>query len=130
MGKLTISKEHYLKAIYELERSGDGARISDIADKLDVAKSSVCAAMDSLQQIKLIDRDADRKVLLTCAGKVEAEFIINKFSIVKRFLIEVFELDEEKADIDACSLEHVISVETFRAMIDFIDEQRTSKLEK
>ena len=121
MGKLTISKEHYLKAIYELERSKEGARISDIAEKLEVAKSSVCVAMNTLQQKKLIERDVYRKVFLTSEGKVEAEFIINKFAVIKRFLIDVFKLDEKKADADACSLEHVVSIETFRAMIGFLD---------
>ncbi len=63
MMELTISNEHYIKAVYELEHDGEGARISDIAKRLNVTKSSVCVAMKAPQQKRLITRDVNRRVI-------------------------------------------------------------------
>lgn len=119
MKKLTVSNENYIKAIYELAHDEDGARISDIAEKLNVTKASVCAGMKVLQQKKLVERDAYHMVLLTPEGKKHAEMIINKYMIIKSFLMKVFKIDEKNASTDACALEHVVSIETIRAMVDF-----------
>ena len=121
MTKLTASKEHYIKAVYELDRDGEGARISDIAEKLNVTKASVCVAMKSLQQKKLVERAASRKVFLTPKGKHQAESMVNKFNLIKRFLMEVCRLDEDQAEIDACALEHVTSMDACCSMIELLN---------
>ncbi len=120
MIKLTESNEDYLKVIYELD-CGNGVRIVDIADKLNVAKSSTCVAVNLLQVKELVERDGDRRVILTTKGKLEAELIVNKFSIIKKFLKKIFKIDEKSADTEACDLEHVVSVETTQAMIETLN---------
>lgn len=40
MEKLTFTMENYLEAVYELCVNGKGARITDIADRMDVTKAS------------------------------------------------------------------------------------------
>ncbi len=127
MKKLTFSNEHYIKAIYELEHDDDGASISEIAGKLNVTKPSVCVGMKALQQKKLIERDAYHKVLLTPEGKRQAEIIVNKYKTIKLFLMKVFNIDNKTASADACALEHVVSLETIRAMMDLTDQQRELK---
>ncbi|WP_143321111.1 metal-dependent transcriptional regulator [Clostridium sp. HBUAS56010] len=120
MIKLTVSNEDYLKAIFELD-CGNGVRIVDIADKLNVAKSSTCVAVSLLQEKKLVERDGERRVVLTTKGKSEAELIVNKFTIIKKFLSTIFKIDEKSADAEACDLEHVVSVETSQAMIEILN---------
>ena len=127
MTALTVSNEHYIKAIYETDLDGEGARISDIAAKLDVSKASACVAMKTLEQKKMVERDAYRKVLLTPEGKNYATFIRNKYAVIKRFLVEVLKLDERLANIDACALEHVISIETFYSMLRLVEEPTSDK---
>ena len=120
MIKLTVSNEAYLKAIYELD-CGNGVRIVDIADKLNVAKSSTYVAVSLLQEKELVERDGERRVVLTTKGKSEAELIVNRFSIIKTFLSKIFKIDEKSADAEACDLEHVVSVETSQAMIEILN---------
>ncbi len=84
MIKLTVSNEDYLKAIYELD-CGNGVRIVDIADKLNVAKSSTYVAVSLLQEKELVERDGERRVVLTTKGKSEAELIVNSSQLLKRF---------------------------------------------
>ena len=125
MKKLTPSKEHYIKAAYALSSSDEGARISDIAEKLSVSKASVCAAMDSLLEIGMIERDSEHLVLLTTEGRREAVLIADRFAVIKKFLIKVLHVGEETANTDACALEHVISDETLLNMNDYIEHKKT-----
>lgn len=127
MTALTVSNEHYIKAICETDLDGDGARISDIAAKLDVSKASACVAMKALEQKKIVQRDVYRRVLLTPEGKNCAAFIQNKYAVIKRFLVEVLKLDERLANIDACALEHVISIETFYSMLRLVENTTENK---
>lgn len=70
MKGLTISQQHYIKAIYELSSEGEGKSISDISDKLAVTKSSACIAMSNLQENGLVHRDVHRLVFLTDKGNL------------------------------------------------------------
>lgn len=65
MNHLTPSEEHYIKAIHAPSAKEGSTRTSDIADALSVSKASVCAAVDALQALRLIERDSEHRVLLT-----------------------------------------------------------------
>ncbi len=112
MNKMTKSQENYIKTIYELSRNGAGARISDIAAKLEVTKASASVGIKTLQEMNLIRRDEDRLVYLTSEGVVRAKVITGKFSIIRDFLSNVLLIDEKIAHDDACAMEHVLSTET------------------
>lgn len=59
---------------------------------------------------------------MTQEGKRQAEMIVIKFMIIKRFLMKVLKIDDKSATTDACALEHVVSIEIIKAMIDFVDK--------
>ncbi len=120
MAKLSVSKMRYIKVIYELDLSGKGARISDIADKLGVTKPSVCKTIVFLQQEKLVTKNIHHQVSLTPAGKSQAELIMDKFLLIKRFLTEVFIIDEKNAGINASILEPAISMDICHSMRKFL----------
>lgn len=115
MGNLTSSKEHYIKTVYELSTYNTGVRISDIAAKMGVTKTSACLAIQALEKKQLIRRDEQRLVFLTDEGERQAILTKDKYTIIKQFLLNVLELDEATADQDACAMEHVISEETLCA---------------
>ena len=50
MVNLTPSKELYIKTIYILSDDNQGVHITEIAEKLEISKASVCTAMKSLQE--------------------------------------------------------------------------------
>ena len=121
MNHLTPSKEHYIKAIYVLSAREGSARVSDIADALSVSKASVCATMDALQAIRLIERDSEHRVLLTKEGMRKAVLLTNRFTLIRRFLIKVLHVRPKTAKEEACALEHVVSDETLLSMNDFLE---------
>ena len=112
MPNLTISMQHYIQAIYELSSDGEGVRISDVAAKRKVSKSSACIAMKVLKTEGLIRRDSMRLVYLTEKGVKQAKAITNRSDIVRLFLMNVCGISRENADADACAMEHTISIET------------------
>ena len=121
MKSLTPSKEHYIKAIHALSSEDEGVRISDIADRLSVSKASVCVAMDSLQELSLIERDTEHRVLLTKEGRQKAVLLIGRFALIREFLVRVLHVGEKAANADACALEHIVSDETLLSMNDFLE---------
>lgn len=113
---LTFTMENYLEAIYELSMDGDGARVSDIAEKLGVTKASTSSAMETLAKRGLIVNEKYREIHLTPAGRELAKATSEKHHIIRRFLIEILKVDPSIADEDACAIEHVISGESISAM--------------
>jgi len=117
---LTISQQNYLKAVYELSPSNEGVHISDIAAKLEVAKSSTCVAMHVLEKKKFIYRDKYRQILLTQMGKQQAMLNTHKFRIIRQFLTQILHVEQEIATADACAMEHIINMETLCCLCRFI----------
>ena len=121
MNHLTPSKEHYIKAIHALSAREGSTRISDIADALSVSKASVCAAVDALQALRLIERDSEHRVLLTKEGRQKAVLLTDRFVLIRRFLVKVLHVRPKTAKEDACALEHVVSDETLLSMNDLLE---------
>ena len=112
MANLTPSKKHYIKTIYILSPDNQGVQITEIADKLEVTKASVCTAMKTLQEDDFIFRGKKRFVYLTEKGEILAFSLTEKYEVIRCFLIEILQMDNETAEQDACAIEHVISTET------------------
>ena len=107
--KLNESCENYLKAIYELQNCQGDVRSVDIARMLGYSKASVCVAMKKLVQKKLIEMNSNKEIHLTALGKKTAADLEKKYTLLKRLLTSVLDVDEQTAARDACRIEHVIS---------------------
>jgi DtxR family Mn-dependent transcriptional regulator len=112
---LRRSKEHYIIAVYELQKNGVGARITDIALMLGVSKPSTHSAVRELQAENLVTAKRYGCVYLTAEGRRQALFILCKYATIKRFLTEVIKVTEQTATLDAGQLVHCISNETLTA---------------
>jgi Mn-dependent DtxR family transcriptional regulator len=112
---LRPSKEHYIMAVYELQKNGVGARITDIALMLGVSKASAHMAMRELQAEHLVTAKRYRSIQLTAEGHQQTNFILCKYATAKRFLREVVKVAEQTAAVDAGELVHFISTETLAA---------------
>ena len=115
MGTLTPSQEHYIKAVYELSQSCDGVRVCDIAEKLRLSKASVSLAIKRLAKQGLVRKDAGHHIYLTEDGKFEAVRILNRFKMIRNYLVSMG-VDKKMAEHDACAMEHVVSVDTLCAI--------------
>ena len=58
---------------------------------------------------------------LTNKGRAEAERVYQKHRILFEFLRNILTMDEDRAEIDACSMEHYISKETYDRLVKFIE---------
>ncbi|MDR1638723.1 MAG: metal-dependent transcriptional regulator [Clostridiales bacterium] len=120
MDKLTFTMENYLEAVYELSDDGIGARLTDIAARMSVNKSTASTAMATLAERGLIEDGRYRRIILTEAGKSMASGVAEKHKTIRWFFTEVLDLDDETADTDACAIEHVISDRSIHAMRDYL----------
>lgn len=110
--ELTPSSEDYLETIYELSLNQENVRSVDIAEQLQVSKASVNKAIGILRDAGLIKHAHYGLVHLTDQGQKRASEILKIHHMLKRFLVEVLDIDDVTAEADACRMEHVISPRT------------------
>ena len=106
--KLTASQENYLEMIWRLSRRGP-VRVSAIARMADVRLPSVTKAIGKLVTAGLVEHDAYGVVLFTELGRQAAESVIRRDNCLFRLLTEVLCMEEKKAAMEVCRIEHVIS---------------------
>ena len=117
-GKITPSKENYLKVMLELS-SEEGIRSTDIASALGISKASVSSMMNVLREAGYVTKEKYGTVTLTENGRNVAANIKRRYELLKRFLHKVLGVEAAIAAEDACRMEHLISPET----ADQIDRQ-------
>ncbi|MGC9454000.1 MAG: metal-dependent transcriptional regulator [Phycisphaerae bacterium] len=121
---LSAAMEDYLEAVLVLVRQGRVARVSDIAKRLGVGKSSVTAALKALGERKLVHHDPYQTVTLTDRGRELAEEISRRHHVLRRFFADVLGLSGDVADSNACRVEHALDrdvLERLRLLAEFIE---------
>ncbi len=117
---LSESMEDYLETIFNLIKENGSARVTDIANSLGIAASSVNQGLKKLNQEGLISQEKYGPIKLTENGLKAAEKINCKHQILYLFLNKTLGVSEKKADQDACSIEHALSEESFSKMVDYL----------
>lgn len=116
MKKIEQSKEDYLEAIYVLGQKIETVHNIDIASFLGFSKSSVSSALKKLRQENLIQIDERNAISLTKEGEKVAVMMDQRHRFFTDMLIKIG-VDPQIAQEDACRMEHVISEETFQAIL-------------
>ena len=119
--RLSPSLEDYLKSIYLIEKEKKVARIRDISKKLGVKAPSAISAVRTLEREGYVRHEKYGHIELTPAGKIEAERINHAHKIIKKFLIEILEVNEAVAEEDACMIEHYLHSETLKKISKFLE---------
>jgi DtxR family Mn-dependent transcriptional regulator len=112
---MTPSLEDYLKTAGLLADRGE-VRITDIAARLGVSKSSVVVAIRSLEEQGFVEHERYRTVALTEQGKEKAAEIRARYEFLLSFLQDVVGVSTETAKRDSCKMEHIVSEETLKKM--------------
>jgi len=119
------SGEMYLEAILVLSKKNGFVRSIDISEYLGYSKPSVSRAVGILKSGEYILMDKDGSITLTDTGRILAEKIFERHTVLSQLLIKLG-VSEETATEDACKMEHAISDESFdaikRYMADLINE--------
>jgi len=110
--------DQYLKSIYLLQQAEDGpASTGDIADSLEVSPASANEMIGKLEADGLAEHEKYEGVDLTEEGIIRARDALQNYCIIERFLLEVLEVEEFRAE--AKQLEGVID-ETVAERLDTI----------
>ena len=117
---LSPSKQHYLRAIHQLEVERGYARVTDVAERLQVGKAAVSLALRTLRKDGFIRHEHYQAVGLTTSGLRQAKQVSGRFAILRRFLEDVLGVSGEQAVVDACLLEHFVSAQTVDRLVDLI----------
>ena len=109
------SAEDYLESILMLHEKNGFARSVDIARELGVTKPSVCNAMKRLREKEMIYFSDKGHIFFTDVGKEIAENVYKKHVLLTKVLTGIG-VNESVASKEACSIEHVISDETYERL--------------
>ena len=118
---ITPTMEDYLEAIYNLSKEKRAIRVKDIAKKLDVKMPSVTNMLKTLSERDLIDYEKYEYLELTKRGSNIGYNIDKRHKILRTFLADILKIDLDKADEDACKMEHAVSPATLEAFVDFME---------
>jgi Mn-dependent DtxR family transcriptional regulator len=104
----TPSMEDYLENIYKLIDQKGYARVSDIAEALDVHPSSVTKMVQKLDKDKYLVYEKYRGLVLTPKGKKIGKRLVDRHDLLEDFL-RIIGVSEEKIYQDVEGIEHHLS---------------------
>lgn len=123
---LTVANEDYLECMVRLEGEGvpgEGIRSVDIAQQLGVSKASVNKAVTVLKEQGLVEQSHYGKVILTDAGRDLGGAVWNRHRLIRTFLIQELGVEFDRADAEACMMEHALSEDTMQRWLSYLERQ-------
>ncbi len=124
---VSTTHQMYLKTLFRLCRTHPVGRVRDLAEELGVTPGTVSTALNRLQDLGLVEREHYGGALLTPTGTAIAECVLRRFDTLRTLLVEVFGVDEDDAESDACLMEHAISPATLNRISKFLDLLQSGK---
>ncbi len=133
-GLATPSMEDYLERIYQLIDEKGYARVSDIAEGLDVHPSSVTKMIQKLDKDNYVIYEKYRGLSLTSKGKKMGKRLVDRHQLLEEFL-ELIGVNEENIYRDVEGIEHHLSwdsITCIEALVEFFrrDPSQIDKLRK
>ena len=124
---LTHSAAHYLMTIRDLLESQGSARLTDIAKRLNITRGSCSISLKPLKKRGLVVEDANKFLNLSEEGRRLAEVVERNDELLEIFFREVLGMDREQAEVDACKIEHLLSLEASVRLCQFIETIRSGQ---
>jgi DtxR family Mn-dependent transcriptional regulator len=123
--ELTGPVEDYLKAIFELEQSGEPAETNAIARMLNIAPASVSGMVRRLSDQGLITHERYHGARLTASGRRAALRTIRRHRVIEAYLTSALGYSWDRVHDEAERLEHAASDELIDRMAAAIGEPET-----
>lgn len=99
-------------AIDELISDRGYARLTDIAKRLDITAGSCSTTLKNLKSKGFIDEDENKFMRLSEQGAVFVQIVKKNDQLLESFFMDVLGVSQKQAEIDACKMEHLLSIET------------------
>jgi DtxR family Mn-dependent transcriptional regulator len=121
--------EEYLEAIHELEEEGTDAIQARLAERLGHSAPSVSEMIRRLRNEGYLEPSGatgtTKAVQLTGKGRQLAESVVRKHRLAERLLTDIIGLPWNKAHVEACRWEHVISDEVEERLVELLEHPTT-----
>lgn len=122
---LTSKEEDYLEAILNISLTKGYARAHDVSEALHVVPSSVSEMFTKLSKKNLVTYRRYEGVSLTDTGKLFAEQIKFRHTILVKFL-EILGVPPKIANEDACFMEHELNPITITKIKEFVKNEQSN----
>ena len=116
---LTVANEDYLECMVRIEREDGetaGVRSVDIAQRLNVSKASVNKAVTALKNQGLVDQSTER-------GRELGGAVWYRHRLLRTFLMQELGVEFDRADSEACMMEHALSDDTMARWVAYLEKQ-------
>ncbi|MDX6153262.1 transcriptional regulator MntR [Marinococcus sp. PL1-022] len=128
----TPSMEDYLERIYQLIESKGYARVSDIAETLEVHPSSVTKMVQKLDKMEYLIYERYRGLVLTSKGNKIGKRLVYRHELLEKFL-HIIGVEEDKIYADVEGIEHHLSWDAIDRIGDVLqyfeeDDERVQSL--
>lgn len=118
--EISHSVAHHLFAIDDLLTRSGYARVTDVARALKISRGSASLTLKALKGRDLVVEDENKFLKLSDTGQRIIDEIRAKRQIVHQFLRDVLEMDSRQAEIDACKVEHLFSLDAAERLLHFL----------
>lgn len=118
--QITHSAAHYLMAIKQLLEDHGYARVTDIAKTLNITRGSCSISLKPLKKRGLVVEDENRFLKLSEEGQRLAELVELNDKLLEILFGEVLGVDPDQAEVDACKIEHLLSIESSTRLSAFV----------
>ncbi|MBY6035533.1 transcriptional regulator MntR [Fictibacillus nanhaiensis] len=118
--------EDYIERIYALIEEKGYARVSDLAENLEVHPSSVTKMIQKLDKGKYVVYEKYRGFVLTSNGKKLGKRLVYRHELLEEFL-KVIGVDEENIFQDVEGIEHHLSwnaIDRIGDLVQFFEEDK------
>lgn len=116
----TPTMEDYIEQIYQLIDTKGYARVSDMAEELEVHPSSVTKMVQKLDKDKYLIYEKYRGFVLTEKGKKIGERLVFRHELLEQFL-ELIGVEEDNIYDDVEGIEHHLSWNSIDRIGDLVD---------
>lgn len=118
---MTSTMENYLEAIYNLNNEKRVVRVKDIGKRLGVKMPTVTNMLKTLSEKGLIDYEKYEYLELTEKWCGVGEEIDRRHHVLRSFLTDILGIDLEKANEEACRMEHAVGAPTMDRFVLFME---------
>lgn len=115
----TPSMEDYIEQIYLLINNKGYARVSDIAENLEVHPSSVTKMVQKLDRESYIIYERYRGLILTAKGKKIGKRLVERHDLLEKFL-KIIGVKQENIYEDVEGIEHHLSWDSIDRIGDLV----------
>lgn len=117
--------EQYLETVLELEEAGIVPMRARIVERLGVSAPSVSETVKRLEREGYLTLDEDRVLHLTETGRAYATSMLRKHRLAEVLLVDVLKVPWPQVHEEACRLEHAISDNLERHLVDLLGDPGT-----